>query len=116
MSPDVVAAVGFETNRATKTRYHCLQARLFFVFFLRCSTGSVGVNHSQVAGGFKTQMQLLLAPELPASPTLSIYNSFSMGRPFVEQSSQGHLLEEISNLTLLARPNETLQSTLLSYK
>lgn len=106
--PDVLAVVSFETNRAMELRYRCLQACL--CIFLRCYTGSVGVNHSLVAGGFRTQIQLFLAPEPPASPTLSIYNSFSMARPFVEQSSQGHLPEEISTLTLLARPKETVKT------
>lgn len=109
MSPDELTVVSFETNGAMKHWYQCLQACL--CIFLRYWTGSLGVNHSLVAGGFKTQMQLLLAPELLASPTLSIYNSFSMARPFVEQSSQGHLPEEISALTLLVRRKERLQST-----
>lgn len=34
-----------------------------------------------------------------------------MARPFVEQSSQGHLPGETSTITLLARAKETLQST-----
>lgn len=59
-------------------------------------------------GGFKTQMQLSLALELPASPTLAIYNSFSMAGPFVAQGSQGHQPEESSTQTLLAGPKGTL--------